>query len=213
MVPNFLAPGQHQLPPLPYPYDGLEPVISEKALKIHHTKHHKSYVDGLNKAEVSLVEARRKNNYEYIKHWERELAFHGSGHILHSIFWTTMAPKGMGGQPGPYTMNQINSYFGSFEAFKEQFKNATEKVEASGWGIVTWQPTWKRIEILQAEKHQNLTQWSGIPILICDVWEHAYYLDFQNKRREFIDAWWNLINWHEVERRLVLAMNGQVPLV
>lgn len=207
-----VAPGQHRLPPLPYPYNALEPVISEEALRIHHDMHHKAYVDGLNRAEISLVEARKNNDFKYIKYWENQLAFNGSGHILHSIFWTVMAPPGTGGQPGMRTLSQINSYFGSFNSFKEQFKSATENVEASGWGILTWQPTWRRLEILQAEKHQNLTQWSGIPILVCDVWEHAYYLDYQNRRKEYINRWWNLINWHEVERRLLLAMNGQVPL-
>lgn len=209
----MVPPGRHQLPPLPYSYNALEPVISEKTLKLHHDKHHKAYVDGLNKAETSLSEARSRNSYEFIKYWENELAFNGSGHILHSIYWTIMAPAGMGGQPYPYTSNCINSYFGSFDAFKEQFKNASEKVEASGWGILVWQPAWRHLEILQAEKHQNLTQWSGIPILVCDVWEHAYYLDYQNDRRKYIDTWWNLINWYEVERRLLLAMNGQVPLI
>ena len=119
----------------------------------------------------------------------------------------------MGGQPGPQTLNQINNNSGNFIAFKEQFKNATEKVEASGWGLLTWQPTWMRLEILQAEKHQNLTQWSGIPILVCDVWEHAYYLDYKNERKRYIEAWWNLINWYEVERRLLMAINTQVPLI
>lgn len=208
MVPT----GQHQLPPLPYPTNALEPVIGQATLKIHHDKHHKAYVEGLNIAEVKLAEARQKNNYEFIKHWERELAFNGSGHILHSIYWTIMAPLGLGGQPGPHTQYYINSYFGNFNNFKEQFKNATEKVEASGWGILTWQPTWRRLEILQSEKHQNLTQWSGIPILVCDVWEHAYYLDYQNERKRYIASWWNLINWHEVERRLLSAVNGQVQL-
>jgi len=210
---NMVPFGQHQLPALPYPYYALEPVISQTTLKIHHDKHHKSYVDGLNKAEISLEEIRKKNDYSYIKYWEKELAFNGSGHILHSIYWTIMAPLGTGGQPGPQTLSNINSYFGSFNAFKEQFKNATEKVEASGWGILTWQPTWRRLEILQAEKHQNLTQWSGIPILVCDVWEHAYYLDYQNERKRYIDTWWNLINWYEVEKRLLLAISGQVPLM
>jgi len=205
--------GQHQLPPLPYPYNALEPIISQTTLNFHHDKHHKAYVDGLNKAEIKLEEARKKNEHEYIKYWEKELAFNGSGHILHSILWTIMSPLGMGGQPGPQTLFQINNYFGNFNAFKEQFINATEKVEASGWGILTWQPTWMRLEILQAEKHQNLTQWSGIPILVCDVWEHAYYLDYQNDRKKYIEAWWNLINWYEVERRLLYAINGQVPLI
>ncbi|ADU73642.1 Fe-Mn family superoxide dismutase [Acetivibrio thermocellus AD2] len=207
-----IAPGQHRLPPLPYPYNALEPVISAEALRIHHDMHHKAYVDGLNRAEINLVEARKNNDFKYIKYWENQLAFNGSGHILHSIFWTVMAPLGRGGKPGIHTTNQINSYFGSFNAFAEQFKSAAENVEASGWGILTWQPTWRRLEILQAEKHQDLTQWSGIPILVCDVWEHAYYLDYQNRRKEYISRWWDLINWHEVERRLLLAMNGQVPL-
>jgi len=210
---SMVLPGQHKLPSLPYAYNALEPVISGRTLRIHHDKHHKAYVDGLNKAEIKLVEARKQNNFEYIKYWENELAFQGSGHILHSIYWTIMAPKGTGGQPGVTTMWMINNYFGSFDVFKEQFKNATEKVEGSGWGILIWQPAWRRLEILQAEKHQNLTQWSGIPILVCDVWEHAYYLDYQNERRKYIDAWWDIINWYEVERRLVLAINGQVPLM
>ncbi|RCX21065.1 Fe-Mn family superoxide dismutase [Anaerobacterium chartisolvens] len=208
----MIPPGQHRLPPLPYPYNALEPVIGRRTLEIHHDKLHKAYVDGLNRAETNLVEARKNNNYEYIKYWENELAFNGSGHILHSILWTTMSPPGMGGYPGPYTLGAINSYFGNFEGFKEQFKNATEKVEASGWGVLTWQPSWGHVEILQAQKHQNLTQWSGIPILVCDVWEHAYYLDYQNKRGEYIDRWWGIVNWYDVERRLLLAMNGHVPL-
>lgn len=205
--------GQHKLPPLPYTYNALEPIIGACTLQIHHDKHHKAYVDGLNTAEINLYEVRKKNDYEYIKYWENELAFNGSGHILHSIYWTIMAPIGNGQRPGPKTLAHINQYFGSFETFKEQFINATEKVEASGWGILTWQPTWGRLELLQAQKHQNLTQWSGIPILVCDVWEHAYYLDYQNKRKEYVNKWWQLINWKEVERRLIGAINGQVPLI
>ncbi|TCT16133.1 Fe-Mn family superoxide dismutase [Natranaerovirga pectinivora] len=208
MIPT----GQHQLPLLPYPYDALEPVISEKTLRIHHNKHHKSYVNGLNTAEVKLAEARKKNDFDNIKHWERELAFNGSGHILHSIYWTNMAPLNQGGEPGPLTMEQINQYFGCFDSFKEQFKKATEKVEASGWGVLIWNPAWDRLEILQSEKHQNLTQWGGIPILVCDVWEHAYYLEYQNERKTYIDDWWKLINWNDVEKRLVMAMDGKLPL-
>lgn len=209
---TMVPPGRHELPPLPYDYNALEPVISEETLTIHHDKHHKAYVDGLNSAETNLVEARAKNDYSFIKYWENELAFNGSGHILHSIYWTVMAPLRMGGQPGSNTMKQIDCYFGNYSAFKNQFQNAAAKVEGSGWSILTWQPTWKRLEILQAEKHQNLTQWSGIPLLVCDVWEHAYYLDYQNDRQKYIESWWNLINWYEVERRLTLVMNCRVPM-
>jgi len=208
----YVPPGQHQLPPLPYAYQALEPVIGRETLRIHHDVHHKGYVDGLNKAEMMLVQAREKNEYEYIQFWENQLAFNGSGHLLHSIYWTVMAPLHQGGQPGPQTVSQVNQYFGSLTAMKNQFIQATQKVEASGWGILTWQPSWGHLEILQCEKHQNLTQWSGIPILVCDVWEHAYYLDYQNRRNEYVNAWWQLVNWNAVETRLRLAMQGHVPI-
>lgn len=208
----MIPPGQHQLPPLPYAYNALEPIISAKTLQIHHSQHHKSYVDGLNKAELKLVEARQKKDFSLVKHWERELAFHGSGHILHGIYWTVMAPVGKGGQPGMQTQNQINSSFGNFSAFKEQFRTAAIDVEASGWALLVWNPAWRRLEILNAEKHQNLTQWGSTPILVLDAWEHAYYLDYQNKRKDYVDAWFQIINWYEVERRLLLAMREQVPL-
>lgn len=204
--------GQHKLPPLPYPYNALEPVISSKTLQIHHDRHHKAYVDGLNKAEIKLAEARHNKDFSLVKHWERELAFNGSGHILHSIYWSVMAPAGRGGQPGMQTQNQIGGYFGSMPAFKEQFSMAAADVEASGWAILAWNPAWGRLEILNAEKHQDLTQWGSIPILVLDAWEHAYYLDYQNRRKDYVNAWWNIVNWHEVERRLLLAMRGQMPL-
>ncbi|MCL6635564.1 MAG: superoxide dismutase, partial [Peptococcaceae bacterium] len=146
-------------------------------------------------------------------HWERELAFHGSGHILHSIYWTSMAPVGRGGQPGVQTQNQIMSYFGSFTAFTEQFTEAAINVEASGWAVLVWQPAWGRLEILNAEKHQDLTQWGGIPILVLDVWEHAYYLDYQNRREDYVRAWWQLVHWEEVEKRLLMAMQARLPLI
>lgn len=153
----YVLPGMHKLPPLPYAYNALEPVIGDETLRIHHNRHHKAYVDCLNRAELYLVEARKTNNMEYIKYWENELAFNGSGHILHSIYWTIMAPPGTGGQPGSNTIRHVNQYFGSINEMKNQFIQAAEKVEGSGWGILTWQPSWGRMEILQAEKHQNLT--------------------------------------------------------
>lgn len=207
-----VPPGGHQLPPLPYPCNALEPVISCTTLTIHHDKHHKSYVEGLNTAELKLVEARQSGDFSLVKHWERELAFNGSGHILHSIYWTIMAPIGQGGQPGVQTQNEITRYFGNFSAFEDQFSAAAEKVEASGWAVLIWQPAWRRMEILTAEKHQNLTQWGGIPILVLDVWEHAYYLDYQYRRGDYVKAWWQLVNWWEVERRLLWAMQAQIPL-
>ena len=204
--------GGHKLPPLPYPYDALEPIIGAETMKIHHDILHRNYVNGLNKAELELEKAREEGNYDQINFLEREIAFNGSGHILHSIFWTIMTPPSTGGQPGPITFYEIIKAFGSFSNFKEQFSAAAAKVQGSGWAILAWNPAWRRLEILTAEKHENLTQWGSIPILVLDVWEHAYYLDYQNKRKEYIDLWWELVNWFEVERRLILAMQGITPL-
>lgn len=210
-LPHTVPLGRHELPPLPYAYNALEPVISQMTLHLHHDIHHLSYVEGLNKAELALAEARRTENYALVKHWERELAFHGSGHILHSIYWTVMTPNSTG-QPCPETLRQITNAFGSFESFKAQLTSASIAVEASGWGILAWNPAWGRMEILTAEKHQNLTQWGSVPLLVVDLWEHAYYLDYQSRRADYANAWWSLVNWLEVERRLNLAMPARVPL-
>ena len=213
LLREYTPAGKHRLPPLPYPYDALEPIISETTLKYHHDHHHKSYVDGLNKAELALVEARRQDDFTFIKYWENELAFNGSGHILHSIYWTIMAPIKFESEPGRCTIKEINKYFGNFDAFIEQFVIATTKIEASGWGILVWNPSWNHLEILTAEKHQNLTQWGAIPIMVTDVWEHAYYLDYQYDRERYVKKWLNLINWFEIEKRLRLAMQGKLPLL
>ena len=207
-----VAIGKHRLPPLPYAYDALEPIISQDTLRMHHDHHHKAYVDGLNNAEAALLRAREDKDYTFIKYWENELAFNGSGHILHSIYWTILAPQGAGGEPGPNTLNEITRRFVSCNAFLEQLIAATTKVEASGWGILAWNPAWNYLEILIAEKHQNITQWGSIPILVIDVWEHAYYLDYQYKRDEYVRKILGLINWNEVESRLALAMRGKLPL-
>lgn len=195
----------HTLPELPYNYNALEPHYDEQTLRLHHDMHHKSYVDGLNNAETKLQEARQKGDYALIKHWEKELAFHGSGHILHTLFWENMCPKG-GGNPSGAIEEQINKDFGNFETFKKEFSAAAVAVEGSGWAILCWNCTFGKLVILQAEKHQNLTQWGVKPLLVLDVWEHAYYLKYQNKRAAFVDAWWNIVNWDVVNDRLQKAM-------
>ncbi|OPA75552.1 superoxide dismutase [Paenibacillus selenitireducens] len=192
--------GGHRLPPLPYPYNALEPHIDEMTMQIHHDKHHKTYVDGLNKAELSLADSRNKGNYDFIKYWENELAFNGSGHYLHTLFWDIMSPNG-GGKPEGELLEQLNQDYGSYEQFKAQFTAAAEKVEGSGWTILVWSPRSGRTQILQAEKHQNLTQWDNIPLLPLDVWEHAYYLKYQNNRPKYIENWWYVICWPEVAER------------
>lgn len=196
--------GGHKLPPLPYAYDALEPYIDRETMRLHHDKHHQSYVDGLNRAERELENARRTNDFSLIKHWERELAFHGAGHYLHTIFWSVMSPDG-GGTPTGEIRNEINRSFGSFAAFKSQFSEAANNVEGGGWAILVWSPRVRRLEILTAEKHQNLSQWDIVPLLVLDVWEHAYYLKYKNERKKYVENWWNIVNWREVENRYVKA--------
>lgn len=190
----------HTLPQLPYDYNALEPHYDEQTVRLHHDAHHKSYVDGLNNAEAKLEEARKNNDYALIKHWERELAFHGSGHILHTLFWENLSSNG-GGTPSSAIADEINKEFGEYETFKKQFSAAAVAVEGSGWAVLAWNPLFHKLVILQVEKHQNLTQWGVAPLLILDVWEHAYYLKYQNKRAAFVNAWWNIVNWKEVDNR------------
>ncbi|AIM15491.1 MULTISPECIES: superoxide dismutase [Neobacillus] len=196
--------GGHKLPALPYSYDALEPYISAEIMRLHHDKHHRSYVEGLNKAELNLKQARERNDYSLVKHWSRELAFHGSGHYLHSIFWNNMSPNG-GGAPKGMLRDEINRYFGSFQTFKKHFSEAAKQVEGVGWSILVWSPRAKHLEILQSERHMLLTQWDTLPLLVLDVWEHAYYLQYKNNRADYVENWWNIVNWDDVERRFERA--------
>jgi Fe-Mn family superoxide dismutase len=198
---------KYELPPLPYPYEALEPHIDAQTMRLHHDIHHLSYVNGLNNALTKLEEARTSGDFSLVKHWSREAAFHGAGHLLHVLFWNTMAPaKGSDNKPtDPALVELINQSFGSFDQFKKHFAAASTTVEASGWGILAFEPTGNRLVILQAEKHQNLSQWTAVPILALDVWEHAYYLKYQNRRGEYVNNWFNVINWDAVAKYLAAA--------
>lgn len=196
---------KYELPPLPYAYDALEPHIDAQTMRLHHDIHHLGYVNGLNNAIAKLEEARSSGDFALVKHWSREMAFHGAGHLLHVIFWNTMAP-GKGGEPADADLKAaINESFGSFDAFKKHFSAAAGAVEGSGWGILAYEPVGNRLVVLQAEKHQDLTQWTCVPLLAIDVWEHAYYLKYQNKRGEYVTNWFNVVNWDEVARNFAAA--------
>ncbi|MBF0551488.1 MAG: superoxide dismutase [Deltaproteobacteria bacterium] len=191
-----------QLPALPYPYDALEPVIDKETLTIHHDKHHAAYVNNFNNAMKKLAEARTSGDYSLIKHWSRELAFNGSGHVLHTLYWENMAPApNGGGQPKGDLLRAMDMSFGGFDQFKAQFVAATNAVEGSGWGILAHEPFRGHLVILQAEKHQDLTIWGVYPIMVCDVWEHAYYLKYQNRRPEYVENFFKIINWPAVEKK------------
>ncbi|MBU4532039.1 MAG: superoxide dismutase [Eubacteriales bacterium] len=192
---------KYELPELPYAYEALEPHYDAETVRLHHDAHHKAYVDGLNNAVAKLAEAREKGEFALVKHWERELAFHGAGHILHTLFWNNMSPNG-GGVPTGAVAGQIDQDFGGFEPFKKHFSASAVTVEGSGWAVLAWNPYADRLEIMVAEKHQDLAIWGVTPLLVCDVWEHAYYLKFQNKRAAWVESWWNLVNWDDVNARL-----------
>ena len=195
----------HTLPDLPYPYNALEPHYDQQTLTIHHDKHHAGYVKGLNAAEAQLEEMLEAGDFAQAKALCKALAFHGSGHILHSTFWTNMKPQG-GGEPGGALAAAITKSFGSSDALKGLFLAATNSVEGSGWGVLAHRAMDDRLIVLQAEKHENLTQWGVTPILVCDVWEHAYYLKYQNRRSEWTQAFMdNLVNWDNVAERLAAA--------
>jgi Fe-Mn family superoxide dismutase len=196
--------GECVLLPLPYAYDALEPWIDKETVTIHHDKHHAGYVRNFNTALRKLSEARTSGDFSMIKHWSRELAFHGSGHVLHTLYWANMSPKGGGGPKGEL-LGAMEKSFGGFDKFKAQFTAATKAVEGSGWGVMAFEPFRGYLVILQAEKHQDLTIWGVYPLLVCDVWEHAYYLKYQNRRAEYVKKFFNLIHWPEVERRYNMA--------
>lgn len=190
----------HKLPPLPYPPDALEPVIDKETVSIHHDKHFAAYVDGLNSTIEKLAKSRETGNFDAIKALSRDLAFNGSGVVLHWLYFDTIGPK-TGGAPSGKLAELIKRDFGSFETFWKQFAAASKAVEASGWGILAWEPFSQRLVIMQSEKHQNLTSWGAMPLMVCDVWEHAYYLKYQNRRPEYVDNFAKIINWKKVEDR------------
>jgi superoxide dismutase, Fe-Mn family len=192
--PGFI----HKLPPLPYPEDALEPVIDKETVKIHHGKHFAAYVNGLNATLEKLDKARQSGDFSAIKALSRDLAFNGSGVVLHWLYFATIGPNAGGTPSGPLA-EAIKRDFGSYETFWKQFAAASKSVEASGWGVLAWEPFSKRLVIMQAEKHQNLTSWGVMPLMVCDVWEHAYYLKYQNRRDEYVENFAKIIDWKKVE--------------
>ena len=185
---------------LPYPINSLEPYYSAMTLDLHYHILYKGYVDNTNKTEEKLELARNTNDFTNIKCLEKDLSFYGSGAILHQLFFENMGPA-IPSAPSGELMERMIKDFGSFEKFKQQFIEASKAVEASGWCLLVWVPNFQKLEILQCEKHQNLTLWGCKPILVLDMWEHSYYLQYQTKRPDYINAFWNIINWNVVNKR------------
>lgn len=191
----------YDMPKLPYKLDSLQPYISGEQLALHYQKHHQAYVDGANAILKKLDEARKKNIDINVKAIAKELSFQIGGHILHSLFWNNLAPKGIS-RPAGKILKVIEKEFGSFERFKEEFTKVALTTEGSGWAVLAYCRKTQRPLIMQIEKHNvNIIPSFNI-LLVLDVWEHAYYLDYKNSRAQYIEAFWNIINWKEVDRRL-----------
>jgi len=191
------------LPQLPYGYGDLVPYMSEEQLRIHHTIHHQAYVNGANAILKRLEEARKGNLDIDVKAALKELSFNIGGHVLHSMFWRNLAPPGKGGgKPGGRLADIIEKEFGSFERFRKEFTQAAVGVEGSGWAALAFCRILGRPLIMQIEKH-NLNIYPAFPIImVLDVFEHAYYIDYKNKRADFVEAFWNIVDWDEVNKRL-----------
>jgi Fe-Mn family superoxide dismutase len=188
------------LPDLPYDYNALEPHISARIMELHHDKHHKAYVDGANKTLEQLQEARTKGNFDVVGALERTLAFHVSGHVLHSLFWQNMTPNG-GGKPTGELAAGIDRDFGSFDAFKQQLNKTAATIMGSGWAALMWDPISQSLMITQIHDHQSDTFQGSVPLLVLDAWEHAFSLQSVNEKAKFFEAVWNVWNWKDVAER------------
>ncbi|MGH9150534.1 MAG: superoxide dismutase [Acidimicrobiales bacterium] len=191
----------YTLPDLPYDPGALEPHVSGQIMELHHGKHHAAYVTGANTALEKLDDARNANNFAAITMLEKNLAFHLSGHVLHTIFWTNLSADG-GGEPGSDLAEQIGTDFGGFDRFKAQMNNAAATIQGSGWALASWDPTAGRILVQQVYDHQGNHGQGTVPLLAIDAWEHAYYLQYKNVKVDFFEALWNVANWVDVAHRL-----------
>jgi superoxide dismutase, Fe-Mn family len=205
---------KYELPPVPYPYDALEPHIDARTMEIHHTKHHQAYTDKLNAAlEKCPQEIQDKDIVQILSNLKQipadqlsAINFNGGGFDNHRIFWNNMKPNG-GGEPAGSIASAINSSFGSFSDFKEKFSSTTALIQGSGWGWLAYNPSSKKVEYKSMPNQTSPRTEGLIPLLGCDVWEHAYYLKYQNRRPDYISAWWNVINWDDVTKRFDEAKN------
>lgn len=198
----------YELPCLSYKYHELEPYIDEQTMRIHHQKHHKSYTDGLNKI---LAELSATSHPEYItsilsnvdsipEHARKSLNFFGGGFENHKIFWESITPNG-DNYPGGKLADAIDVYFNNFENFKKLFSSLACTINGSGWCWLVFNQTYNKIEIITTENQDSPWIVRKIPLLCIDVWEHAYYLQYQNNRSNYIESWWNLVNWNYVENK------------
>jgi len=204
-------PTAYRLPELPYDYAALEPHISGRIMELHHDKHHATYVEGANKTLEQLDEARDKADFTRLAALEKALAFNLSGHVLHSLFWQNMMPKG-GGKPEGELAEALQRDFGGFDSFKKQLSQVAATIMGSGWAALVWEPLGGRLLTTQIYDHQSNLSQGGIPLLVIDAWEHAFYLQYENRKAEFFEAVWKVWNWKDVAQRFRDARKVNVDI-
>ena len=198
------ANGNYILQPLPYNENFLEPYMDAETMHLHYTFHHGGAVKAANKDVAMIKKSLDENNLETVDYWTKKLSYHFSSHILHSIFWINLTNKKT--NPSGDLLKRIEKNFGSYDKLKTLIAETSKNVDGNGWGIVANQPYIDSLTVLQCENHEKLTQWGAIPLLVIDVWEHAYYLKYKNKRTDFVDALFNIINWDNAAQRLDTAI-------
>ncbi|GAB3618335.1 superoxide dismutase [Okibacterium endophyticum] len=194
----------YTLPELPYDYAALEPHISATIMELHHSKHHQAYVTGANTAHEQLAEARETGNLANVNKLEKDLAFNLGGHVNHSVFWQNLSPQG-GGDPEGELAAAIDDSFGSIDAFRAHFTATALGVQGSGWAVLAWDDLGDQPVIFQLFDQQGNVPLGVTPLLQLDVWEHAYYLDYKNVRADYVKAFWQIVNWADVQRRFAAA--------
>ena len=203
---------KYVLPELSYDYGALEPNISGRIMELHHDKHHLAYVNGANSALDALADARDKNDLTMVNKFQKDLAFNLAGHVNHTVFWKNMSPEG-GDKPVGELAAAINEFFGSFDAFRAHFTASALGIQGSGWSILVWDILGQKLIIEQLYDHQGNLAVGSIPLLMLDMWEHAFYLDYQNVKPEYVKAFWNIVNWADVQARFDEASKNTATLL
>jgi superoxide dismutase, Fe-Mn family len=194
----------YELPPLPYDYGALAPHISGEIMELHYTKHHATYVKGLNAALEKLEEARESGSFDSVMGLEKTLAFNLGGHVNHSAFWPNLSPEG-GDKPDGDLGSAIDEYFGGFDKFHAQFEAVANSIQGSGWAILAYDGLGQRLNIIQLYDQQGNLPLAQTPIVLLDMWEHAFYLQYKNVKADYVKAWWNVVNWADAQQKFAAA--------
>jgi Fe-Mn family superoxide dismutase len=203
---------KYVLPDLSYDYAALEPNISGRIMELHHDKHHLAYVNGANTAIDALAEARDKNDLSMVNKFQKDLAFNLAGHVNHTVFWKNLSPDG-GDKPVGELAAAIDEFFGSFDAFKAHFTASALGIQGSGWSILVWDILGQKLLIEQLYDHQGNLAVGSVPLLMLDMWEHAFYLDYVNVKADYVKAFWNIVSWADVQARFAEASRNSAPLL